>query len=574
MQHKFMYIYCVLALVLTSLAVPAFAVTQGRFEVSFPTSVHAGPITGRLIIIVTKKDQPDPRVQALFGAVSPPLFGKRVNELQPGENVVFNNNTPGYPVHSLKELPVGNYYVEAILNVYTRVHRADGHTVWVHFDWAGEQPTIAPGNLHSVVKQVHIDPAAGFDIHLSLNHVITKADFKSKRMQRLLGPGHSTKWLKVIKFKSPLLTKFWGHPMYVGATVLLPAGYAQHPNVHYPVIYNQGHFDQSIPWGFNPNPPRNKAAAKAAMGNEGTGYEFYKAWTSSKFPRFILVTFQEPCPYFDDGYDVNSANCGPYGDVVMKEIIPYLESHFRMIDKPYARILEGGSTGGWESLALQVLHPGFFGGAWVFDPDPIDFRSFQLTNLYKDKNAFYKALSNPWYKYSKHYDRTSRGLPLATIRQQSAYEAALGGPHCLSGHQLCGWWAIFDPVGPKGYPEPMWNMHTGKINHKVVDYARDHGYDLSYYIQTHWSTIGPQLVGKLHFFVGDMDNYYLNLSVYRLQDFLEKTKHPYYNGSFTFGRPMKGHGWHPMSWARLLRDMAEYVRTNAPASANTASWNY
>jgi hypothetical protein len=30
--------------------------------------------------------------------------------------------------------------------------------------------------------------------------------------------------------------------MYLGAIVTLPAGYAEHPNVKYPIVYTQGHF--------------------------------------------------------------------------------------------------------------------------------------------------------------------------------------------------------------------------------------------------------------------------------------------------------------------------------------------
>lgn len=553
-------------------AVAAGKPLETRFVVSFPASARAVPASGRVVVIVSKAQRPDPRVQLVYGAEAPPFFGKDVENLHPGQDVVLGKDVRGYAVRSLDQLPAGDYFVEAFLNLYTRTRRADSHTVLVHFDWTGEQPSLAPGNLHSAVKRIHLDPAHGYDVHLSLDQKITLADFTGE-LSAFASPRHSTRWVKVFKFRSPRLTKFWGHPMYVGATVLVPAGYAEHPHSHYPVVFNQGHFDQATPWGFDPDPKHETPDAKAEAGNFGTGYEFYQAWTSAHFPRFFLVTFQEPCPYYDDGYSVNSANCGPYGDVVMKEIIPFLESHLRMIRQPYARILEGGSTGGWESLALQLRHPGFFGGAWVFDPDPVDFRSFQLTDLYHDKNAFVADFHSQWHSAEKPWNRTKRGQPYLTVREDSAYEEALGA-RGRSGHQLDGWWAIFDPVAADGYPQPMWNMRTGEIDPAVVAYARDHGYDLSDYIRSHWSAIGPQLVGKLHFFVGDMDSYYLNLAVYRLQDFLQKTRHPNYAGTFVYGRPMKGHGWHPMSWSQLLRDIAAQVRANAPAGADKDAWNY
>ncbi len=146
-----------------------------------------------------------------------------------------------------------------------------------------------------------------------------------------------TAWVKRIKIQSQLLTKFWGHPMYIGATILLPAGYNDHPNERYPVIYDQGHFGLNAPFGFTETKPQNERGQ--------AGYEFYQQWTSGNLPRMLAVTFQHPTPYFDDSYAVNSANNGPYGDALLQELIPYLEEHFRIIREPYARVLTGGSTG-------------------------------------------------------------------------------------------------------------------------------------------------------------------------------------------------------------------------------------
>ena len=103
---------------------------------------------------------------------------------------------------------------------------------------------------------------------------------------------------------------------------------------------------------------------------------------------------------------------------------------------------------------------------------------------------------------------------------------------------------------------------------------RDHGYDLREYVEKNWAKLGPQLLGKIHIYVGDMDNYYLNLAVYKMEDFLKNTKHPYYAGSFQYGRPMKGHGWSPMNDAQLVRTMADHIVKQAPKRANTAAWHY
>lgn len=552
----------------------AAAQATGRFEVSFPASVHAGPITGRAFVVVTRTNELEPRIQMLSEA-APPFFGKDVSALAADQVITFDETTAGYPLRSLKDLPAGDYYVEALLNIYTEFHRSDGHTIWAHQDWIGELPTLAPGNLHSAAQKVHLDPASGFVIRLSLDKAISADEFSRSKLLSSLAPAKETEWIKTVKFQSALLTKFWGQPMYLGATVLLPKGYDAHPDAHYPVVYNQGHFYQPIPWEFDPDPTKETpdAIAEEKRSGLGTGYEFYQAWNSDHFPRFIMVTFQHPCPYFDDSYAVNSANCGPFGDAVMNELIPYVESHFRIIREPYARVLEGGSTGGWESLSLQAYHPKFFGGAWVFDPDPIDFQRFQLLDIYKDDSAFEYRRPGAWLGSPRAWSRTPEGQVRSTVEDVSHYEDMLG-PNGRSDYQLDGWWAVFSPVGDDGYPQPLWDMQSGEINRKVADYMRDHGFDLCQYIGAHWQEIGPDLVGKLHFYVGDMDSYYLNLAVYKMEEFLQTTTNPHYEGFFAYGRPMKGHGWHPMTWADLLRQISAEVSKNAPAGANVSDWNY
>ncbi|HEV2425446.1 MAG TPA: alpha/beta hydrolase-fold protein [Terriglobia bacterium] len=535
-----------------------------RFEISFPASVHAEPITGRVFVVLATEPQPEPRLRAGFWGDAPPLFGADVNQLQPGQAAVIDGATLGYPSDSLRDVPAGDYYVEALVNIYTEFHRSDGHTVWAHMDqWEGQQFNRSPGNIYSEVQKVHLDPATGYDIKLSLTKVIPP-----------IQEPPDTAWVKHVKIQSTLLSAFWGHPMYIGAVVLLPKGYDAHPDVRYPVIYEQGHFSLSPPFRFStenqPVPPRFQKMLKSY--NVETGYDFYQAWNSDNFPRMIAVTFQHPSPYFDDSYAVNSVNEGPYGDALLTELVPYLESHFRMIPQGWARVLTGGSTGGWESFALQVLHPDFFGGTWTLYPDPIDFRHYQLVDAYKDDNAFQEP-GHHWLQVPRYMEREPDGQPDMSARKFSQLEDVLGS-HGRSGQQLEIWEAAYGPIGDDGYPKPLWDKRTGKIDHSVADYMRDHGFDLSYDLRTNWKTLGPKLRGKLHLYVGDMDNYYLNLAVYDVEDFLKSATDPPYDGDIQYGRPEKGHGWQPATQEEMIRWMADHITKNAPADADTKSWKY
>jgi hypothetical protein len=535
-----------------------------KFEVSFPASAHAEPITGRVFVVLATEPQPEPRLRAGFWGDAPPLFGVDVDQLKPADAAVIDGTTLGYPVESLRDVPAGDYYVQALINVYTEFHRSDGHTIWAHMDqWEGQQFNRSPGNLYSEVQKVHLDPAAGYDIKLSLTKVIPPIQEPA-----------DTPWVKHVKIQSKLLTAFWGHPMYLGAVVLLPKGYDAHPDVHYPVIYEQGHFSLSPPFRFStenqPVPPRFQSMLKSY--NVETGYQFYQAWNSDNFPRMIAVTFQHPSPFFDDSYAVNSVNEGPYGDALLTELVPYLESHFRMIPQSWARVLTGGSTGGWESFALQVLHPDFFGGTWTLYPDPIDFRHYQLTNAYEDDNAFWEP-GHHWLQVPRYMERESYGQPETSVQKFSELEDVLGS-HGRSGQQLEIWEAAYGPIGDDGYPKPLWDKRTGKIDHSVANYMRDHGFDLSYDLRTNWKTLGPKLRGKLHLYVGDMDNYYLNLAVYDVEDFLKSTTDPPYDGDIQYGRPEKGHGWQPATQEEMVRWMADHITKYAPQGTDTKSWKY
>jgi hypothetical protein len=534
---------------------PIAAATQ-RFEVSYPATTARGPITGRMFVMVSKNNQREPRLQAGSYNGSIPFYGLDVNGLAPGQGAAMDASILGYPVESLGTLPAGDYYVQALLNVYTEFHRQDGHVIWAHMDqWEGQKWNTSPGNLVSDVQRVHLDPAAGFDVRLALTQVLPPV---------VVPP--DTAWVKHVKIQSRLLTEFWGHPFYVGATVLLPKGFNENPGRTYPGIYIQGHFGLAAPFGFTDQPPvPGRGGGTAPTSARESGAEFGQAWMSDTFPRFVAVTFQHPTPYYDDSYAVNSANNGPYGDALTQELMPYLESHFRISAVPAARVLTGGSTGGWEALALQVFHPKLFGGTWVFYPDPVDFRRYQMSNIYQDANAF-TLPAGDWATIERPLSRDAAGQVTLTMREMSRLEAVLGS-RVRSGQQIAAWDAAYGPTDADGYPRPLWDRLTGAIDKHVATYMRDHGYDLANHIKTGWTTLGPDLAGKVHVYVGDMDNYYLNLAVYLLEDTMTALDQPKAGATFEYGRPMKGHGWQPMSNAGLVRMMADHINTRAPGTA-------
>ncbi|MGI8499033.1 MAG: alpha/beta hydrolase-fold protein [Gemmatimonadaceae bacterium] len=544
-------------LALSSLAArpPVHPAATSSFAVTVLAAAHPQPVTGRLIVVLSKREQPEPRY--LVGPGGPALFAIDLDELPAGQSATVDEHSLGYPA-SLATVPAGDYFAQAVINVYEKVRRSDGHNVWLHMnDGTIETFSIAAGNLYSGVQKVHIGD--GGILRLTIDHLIPVPPKAA-----------DTEWIKHVRIQSDKLTKFWGRPVYIHATVLLPKGYAEHPSVRYPVIFPLGH---GIPFSFTTDSGAGDNIGKVSpvTGTE-SGYDFQKAWRSDGFPRLIAITLEQQTPYFPDSYSVNSANNGPYGDAVVDEVMPYLDAHFRTIGKPYARLLEGASTSGWQTLALQLRHPDYFGGAWIFQPDPIDFRRYQQINIYEDTSAF-SLPAGQFITLERPFRRSVQGQVVWTVRQLSLFEEVLG-THGRSSYQYGAWEAVYGPVGADGYPRPLWNRLTGTIDKEVAAYWREHDYDLRAYAEKNWATIGSKLVGKLHFSAGDMDDFYLNLAVYQFQDFLKQTTNPHYEGDFTFGRPMKGHSWHGQTWADLVRRMGAYVRDNAPAGERTGDWTY
>lgn len=543
------------------------------FAISFPEERSATPLDGRVLLMIAKGGDTEPRFQISSGPTGQQVFGVDAEEWAPGRDIVIDEGTFGFPLSTLSAVPAGTYWVQALLNRYETYERSDGHTVKLPPDRGeGQKWNAKPGNLLSIPRQIVIDPAKDQMIEVSLTEEIPP--FPERQ---------DTKYVKHVRIQSELLTAFWGTPTSVEAIVLLPKGWDEHPDARYPLMVYQGHHHREFytPVGFRETPPTS------AEGLEGydleyaqASYRFAQDWKGPDFPRFILVTIQHANPYYDDSYAVNSENLGPYGDALTYELIPHIESRFRGIGEGWARVLYGGSTGGWESLAAQVFYPDEYNGTWTFCPDPIDFRAYTVVDIYSDTNAYY--LDSDWKRTPRPGRRNWLGHVSTTLEEDNHLELVLG-EHGRSGGQWDIWQAVFGPVGEDGYPQPIWNKRDGTIDPEVAAYWREN-YDLRYIMERDWATLGPKLEGKLHIYVGDMDNYYLNNAVYLTESFLENTRDPYYGGLVDYGDRFE-HCWsgdhdNPNTTSRLTINqrvaplMLRRMLDTAPPGADVTSWRY
>lgn len=550
-------------------------------EVTFPEARSAEPLDGRLILVLSRAAEGEPRFHVTDGPGAQPVFGLDVEGWAPGEAATFTDTVFGYPVARLGELPPGTYRAQAILNRYETFRRADGHVVKLPPDRGeGQQWARKPGNLYSPVTEFSVGEGGGADrLSLSLTEEIPPVgDFAAQE----------TEWVKYVRIRSDLLSDFWGTDMYLGAWVLLPMGFEEHPEARYPLAIFHGHFPSSFS-ALRTEPADTTTpceySARFSLDcynhiQQQWQHQLFKDWTSPGFPRHLVVEIQHPTPYYDDSYAVNSQAQGPWGDAIMRELVPEIERRFRGIGEGWARFTYGGSTGGWEAMAVQVFYPDDFNGAYIACPDPIDFRAYTVVNLYEDRNAYF--LDEPFKRTPRPGQRDWLGHVSRTLQESNHLELVLG-TRSRSGGQWDIWEATYSPIGPDGYPRRIWDKVTGEIDPEVAAFWREN-YDLSYILRRDWSTLGPKVAGKLHIYAGDMDNYYLNNAVYLVEEFLESTTDPFYAGEVDYGDRAE-HCWNgdhtqPNAVSRLryiqmfAPRMVQRMMESHPPGADLTSWRY
>ena len=546
------------------------------FSITYDPSLGTEGFDGRLLVLISTDPDREPRFQINDSDQTGIVFGIDVEGWKPGETITIDPETFAYPVGSVKDIPHGDYTIQALLHKYETFNLSTGYTVKLPMDQGeGQHWNTSPKNIYSKPLQVSLGNNSA--VALNITEEIPPIE-----------PVADSEYIKHIKIQSELLTEFWGRPMYLQANVLIPHDFNPESETEYPLMIFHGHFPETF-GGFRTEPPTadpNDGIYNSRFGI--TGYEYiqqkeafdlYQHWTSDDFPRFIAIEIQHQNPYYDDSYAVNSANLGPYGDAITYELIPHIEKLYNGTGAGWGRFVYGGSTGGWEALAVQVFYPKEYNGAFAACPDPIDFRAYTAVNLYEDQNAYYS--DGPFRQTLRPGMRDGNGMLKSSLRDMNHRELALG-THGRSGDQWDIWQAVYSPTGEDGYPKPIWNKLSGEIDFEVAAHWKEN-YDLRYIMERDWEKLGPDLQGKIFLYCGDMDNYYLNNAVKLTEDFLESTTNPYYSGEVDYGDGAE-HCWNgdqenPNHISRLryntmyLPKITERLKNTAPKDHHLKNWN-
>jgi enterochelin esterase-like enzyme len=453
----------VVASLLFSLAMSTAAASPVRFKVTLdPSAATTEHISGRLLIFMTKSEKQLEMISPDFADPNAVFIsGTEVANLTAGKSIEIDADALSFPV-KFSDAPAGEYQIMALLD------RDHSYT----YNGPG------PGDIRSKIIKAAM-PADGVELVLSQTAPERKIDLPANA--------------RLVEFESPMLSAFWGRPIKMLASVILPPSYDKSATLKYPTVYNVTGYGGTRFSRFR------RASAMA------------KDMADGKRPEMINVYLEAQVPL---GHSVwaDSANNGPWGTALEKEFIPYLEKQFRMEAKPSGRFLTGHSSGGWSTLWVMVSHPDFFGGTWSTSPDPVDFRSFTGPDLtkYPPQNAYTDASG-------KDYNLVrDKGKELMTVRQYAQQEYVTG----YYGGQFGSFNAVFSPKGDDGQPMKLFDIKTGRIDPLVAKAWEK--YDISRILRTNWKTLGPKLKGKLHIYVGTADTFHLDEAVRLLDAELKK----------------------------------------------------
>ncbi len=476
-----------------------------RFEVSLAEGLTEGPVDGRLFLLLNRGENEPRLVAGRTGDNAPPMFAKDVEGLSTERPALIDETATSFPIANLQELPPGEYLAQAVIDLNLDIKDLN-----------------APGNLYSDPIRIQVDPAAGKVARLVIDQRIP--DDKTPP---------DTEWVKYIRIRSDLLSDYHGRPIFLRAAVILPRDFEQEPDRRYPLRVHIG--------GFG-------SRSRGAGFRMSEFSRFRTLWMADDTPRMLFLHLDGAGP-LGDPYQVNSANHGPYGDAVTQELIPHVEQTYRGIGNAQSRVLDGGSTGGWVALALQIFYPDYFNGAWAFCPDSVDFRDFQQVNIYADANAYQDDQGQEIAAC-----RELNGSTRYTMRHECQLENTLGrgDSWTTSGGQWGAWNATYGAKGDDGLPVPLWDPKTGEIDHQAAEHWKK--YDLRLILEENWAELGPKVGEKLHIWMGEADNFFLERALHRLDHFLQAADPPF-EGTITFG-PGQGHCWMGITEREMMEQMA------------------
>ncbi len=454
------------------------------YNVSWDAALLGKPLSGRVYIVMTaaRGASSEPRMMVNNWFQPPMVLSRDVSNEAAGTVIEIKADADGvmrFPADVAKFQARFAKASKVRIQAVARVSR-----VW-------PVPGQGEGDVYSEPVDVVVSEGGTMIAGAAVNAASKAVELKlSKTVGAAKFPGSAK--TKEFVMVSPALSAFHGFEYTVKAGVSLPDGWSEEAvaaGKTWPVVYSVT--------GFG-----SEHQSVASMGR--------------KFAPGCILVVPDASNY--DGHSVfaDSANTGPWGQVLTLEMMPAIEKKFggplaavaesvgagkledRLKASASRRFATGVSSGGWSSLWLVVTYPAWFDSCWSHVPDPVDFRDFQqidLTaadvNMLKTEGGARRPIARTGESVALYYD------------DFVALETVLG-----PGGQVHSFEAVFSPKGADGKPQQVFDRATGKVNPVVAKTWEK--YDIRLILERNWADLGPKVAGKIHVYAGDVDNFYLD----------------------------------------------------------------
>lgn len=139
-------------------------------------------------------------------------------------------------------------------------------------------------------------------------------------------------------------------------SVYLPASYKKNPNKRYPVVYFlHGYTDDDAKfYGFS----RHWMTLPPILDS---------VFVSGSAKEMIVVTPNAYTRFHGSMYS-NSITTGNWEDFVAKELVSYIDSHYRTIAQASSRGISGHSMGGYGAMRISQKYPDVFASVYLLSP--------------------------------------------------------------------------------------------------------------------------------------------------------------------------------------------------------------
>jgi len=178
-------------------------------------------------------------------------------------------------------------------------------------------------------------------------------------------PGAKPVSIEHIKVHSPAIEgNLEGESADRDVFVVLPPGYASHPDKRYPVVYAlHGYWIGAEQWMKEIHVPQTVEGAFAQGAAE------------------MILVFPDSKTLYDGSFYSSSATVGDFETFIAHDLVAYVDAHYRTLASRESRGLAGHSMGGYGATRIGMKQADQFGALYIMSPCCLSARTLEPSDI-------------------------------------------------------------------------------------------------------------------------------------------------------------------------------------------------